>query len=91
MKKGVNEFKILISSPGGSVQHGLSAYNYLKGIPAKITTHNFGIVDSIAMLSCYIVAGQKRLCVPPSNISTSQPLTQFHGIRNMRKSNWRKY
>ncbi len=89
MKKGVNEFKILISSPGGSVQHGLSAYNYLKGIPAKITTHNFGIVDSIDIL--LYCGGQKRLCVPPSNISTSQPLTQFHGIRNMRKSNWRKY
>lgn len=62
MKKGVNEFKILISSPGGSVQHGLSAYNYLKGIPAKITTHNFGIVDSIAIL--LYCSGQKRLCVP---------------------------
>ena len=47
MKQGLKDFIILISSPGGSVVHGLSAYNYLKGLPASITTHNFGSVDSI--------------------------------------------
>jgi len=62
MKQGVTNFIILISSPGGSVFHGLSAYNYLKGIPAKITTHNFGSVDSIGVvLYC---GGSKRLSVP---------------------------
>jgi ATP-dependent protease ClpP protease subunit len=48
--------------PGGSVFHGLSAYNYLKGLPANITTHNFGSVDSIGVvLYC---AGATRLSVP---------------------------
>jgi len=62
MKQGVRSFIILISSPGGSVFHGLSAYNYLKGIPAEITTHNFGSVDSIGVvLYC---AGSKRISVP---------------------------
>ena len=62
MKQGVTNFIILISSPGGSVFHGLSAYNYLKGIPATITTHNFGSVDSIGVvLYC---GGLKRLSVP---------------------------
>ncbi|MCM8759319.1 MAG: ATP-dependent Clp protease proteolytic subunit [Candidatus Omnitrophica bacterium] len=62
MREGISKFTILISSPGGSVFHGLSAYNYLKGIPAEITTHNFGSVDSIGIvLYC---AGKKRLCVP---------------------------
>jgi ATP-dependent Clp protease, protease subunit len=62
MKVGVADFKILISSPGGSVFHGLSAYNYLKGLPANITTHNFGSVDSIGVvLYC---GGSKRLSVP---------------------------
>jgi len=62
MKEGVTNFTILISSPGGSVFHGLSAYNYLKGIPATITTHNFGSVDSIGVvLYC---GGSKRLSVP---------------------------
>ncbi len=62
MKQGMTNFIILISSPGGSVFHGLSAYNYLKGIPATITTHNFGSVDSIGVvLYC---GGSKRLSVP---------------------------
>jgi len=62
MKQGIDDFVILISSPGGSVIHGLSAYNYLKGLPVRITTHNFGSVDSIGVvLYC---AGARRLSVP---------------------------
>ena len=62
LSEGVRKFTLLISSPGGSVFHGLSAYNYLKGIPAEITTHNFGSVDSIGVvLYC---GGTKRLSVP---------------------------
>jgi len=62
MKQGVINFTVLISSPGGSVFHGLSAYNYLKGLPVEITTHNFGSVDSIGVvLYC---GGSTRLSVP---------------------------
>jgi len=62
MSAGESNFIILISSPGGSVYHGLSTYNYLKGIPATITTHNFGSVDSIGVvLYC---GGSRRLSVP---------------------------
>lgn len=62
LKEGRDRFVILISSPGGSVFHGISAYNFLKGIPAEVITHNFGSVDSIAV--CLFCAGTKRLCVP---------------------------
>lgn len=62
MKEGRNTFSLLISSLGGSVFHGLSAFNYLRGIPADITTHNFGSVDSIGVvLYC---GGKRRFCVP---------------------------
>lgn len=62
MKQGIREFILLISTPGGSVFHGLSAYNYLKGLPATVTTHNFGQVDSIGLvLYC---SGKRRLSVP---------------------------
>jgi len=44
MKQGQHTFVLLISSPGGSVFHGLSAYNYLKGLPADITTHNLAVL-----------------------------------------------
>jgi ATP-dependent protease ClpP protease subunit len=62
MGRGVRQFKLLISSPGGSVFHGLSAYNYLRGIPVEITTHNFGSVDSIGVV--LFCGGQHRLSVP---------------------------
>ena len=62
MKQGATQFTILISSPGGSVFHGLSAYNYLKGLPVTVTTHNFGSVDSIGVV--LFCGGSKRLSVP---------------------------
>ena len=62
MRLGVRNFIVLVSSPGGDVFYGLSAYNYLKGLPATIITHNFGSVDSIGVvLYC---GGSKRLSVP---------------------------
>lgn len=62
MKQGATQFIILISSPGGTVFHGLSAYNYLKGLPVTITTHNFGSVDSIGVV--LFCGGSRRLSVP---------------------------
>ena len=59
---GVTQFTVQISTSGGSVFRGLTAYNYLKGIPAEVTTHNIGSVDSIGVaLFC---AGRVRLSVP---------------------------
>ena len=62
MAEGATEFIIVISSPGGSVFHGLSAYNYLKGLPVSIVTHNFGSVDSIGVV--LFCGGTRRLSVP---------------------------
>ena len=62
MKQGVTEFILLISSPGGSVFYGLSGYNYLKGLPVSITTHNFGSVDSMGIV--LFCGGSNRLSVP---------------------------
>jgi len=62
MKEGISNFTLLISSTGGSVFHGLSAYNYLKGLPVTITTHNFGSVDSISVI--VYCGGSRRISVP---------------------------
>lgn len=62
MARGATRFTLLISSPGGSVFHGLSAYNYLKGLPVEITTHNFGSVDSIGVV--LFCGGSRRYSVP---------------------------
>ena len=62
LNDGIEQFVILISSPGGSVFPGISAYNFLKGIPAEVLTHNFGSTDSSAI--CLFCAGSERFCVP---------------------------
>jgi ATP-dependent protease ClpP protease subunit len=62
LKQGAKKLGLLISTPGGDVFQGLSAYNFLRGIPVEITTHNFGSADSIgAVLFC---SGSRRLSVP---------------------------
>ncbi len=81
MKQGTQDFTILISSPGGSVIHGLSAYNYLKGLPVSITTHNFGSVDSIGIvLYC---AGSRRVSVPQARFLFHGVNVQFRGEQNL--------
>ena len=62
LKQGAKKLGLLISSPGGDVFHGLSAYNFLKGIPLEIVTHNFGSADSIGVV--LFCAGSRRLSVP---------------------------
>ncbi|WP_376790943.1 ClpP family protease [Thermoflexus sp.] len=75
MREGHRDFMLLLSSPGGSVFHGLSAYNYLKGIPVRITTCNFGSVDSIGVvLYC---AGTRRLSVPHARFMLHGVSAQF--------------
>ena len=81
MKQGVREFILLVSSPGGSVVHGLSAYNYLKGLPVSITTHNFGSVDSIGIV--VYCAGSKRLSVPQARFLFHGVNVQFRGEQNL--------
>ncbi len=61
-KQGYQHLVLLISCTGGDVFHGLSAYNFLRGLPMEVTTHNFGSADSMGVvLYC---AGSLRLCVP---------------------------
>lgn len=62
LKEGIDRFVILISSPGGNVFQGISAYNFLKGIPSEVLTFNFGSTDSSAI--CLFCAGSTRFCVP---------------------------
>ncbi|HRY31916.1 MAG TPA: ATP-dependent Clp protease proteolytic subunit [Bacteroidales bacterium] len=72
VKEKVEKLNILISSPGGSVFHGLSLYNYLKGLPIEINTFNFGSVDSIGVI--IFCAGKKRCTVPHSRFL-------IHGVK----------
>lgn len=64
VSKGMTDLHLLLSTPGGSVFHGLSIHNYLKGIPVNVHTYNFGSVDSIGVV--IYCAGDKRHTVPHS-------------------------
>ncbi|MFQ6019360.1 MAG: ClpP family protease [Dehalococcoidia bacterium] len=73
--QGAERFVVFISSPGGDVFHGLSAYNFLKGLPAEVLTHNFGSVDSMgAVIYC---AGSRRYCVPHARFLLHAPAAGF--------------
>jgi ATP-dependent protease ClpP protease subunit len=62
MSQGMSRIVLLMSSPGGTVFHGLTLYNYLAGLPIEVDTHNFGTVDSIG--AAIYVAGKRRYSVP---------------------------
>ena len=59
--EGYRKLRLLLSSPGGSVAHGLLIFNYLQGIDMEIVTHNIGTVDSIGVVM--FCAGHRRLSV----------------------------
>lgn len=62
LKEKVERLHLMISSPGGSVFHGLSLHNFLRGAPIELYTYNFGMVDSIGVV--IFCAGSKRISVP---------------------------
>lgn len=62
LKQGARHMTLLISCTGGDVFQGLSAYNFLRGIPMEVTTHNFGSADSMGVV--LFCAGSLRLSVP---------------------------
>ena len=61
----------MISTPGGSVMHGLNLYNVLRAFPIKLVTHNVGNVDSIG--NAIFLAGAERYACPHSTF-------MFHGV-----------
>lgn len=71
IKQGRTHITILMSSPGGDVLSGFTAYNYLKGIRAEVTTINIGQVDSAATI--IFCAGAHRYSVPEARFL-------FHGV-----------
>lgn len=71
VNQGVREITLLLSTPGGSVMCGMNLYNFLRGLPIRLTTHNVGNVDSIG--NAIFLAGETRLACPHSTF-------MFHGV-----------
>lgn len=58
----VERVHLLISSPGGTVFHALSMFNFLQGAPFEVHTYNFGFVGSTSLvLYC---SGARRFATP---------------------------
>jgi len=68
---GVKQVHLLLSTPGGSVMHGITLYNTLRGLPIELTTHNVGNVDSIGAV--IFLAGKRRYACAHSTF-------MFHGV-----------
>lgn len=69
--QGVKQIYLMLSTPGGSVMHGMNIYNVLRALPVELITHNVGNVDSIG--NAVFLAGSKRFACPHSTF-------MFHGV-----------
>ena len=67
---GTNQITLMLSTPGGSIFHGITVYNHLKGLPIELTTYNIGTVNSIG--NVIYLAGAKRYACKTSSF-------MFHG------------
>ena len=41
--QGVKQIYLMLSTPGGSVMHGMNIYNVLRALPVELITHNVGM------------------------------------------------
>ena len=78
---------LILSTPGGSVFHGLSIPNYLKGLPIEIDTYNFGSVDSIGVVIFQL--GRRRYTVPHSRFLIHSVKFNINGQLSMDENNRR--
>lgn len=69
--KGVDEIVLVLSTPGGQVDPGITVYNVLRGLPVKLTTFNVGAVNSIG--NAIFLAGEQRYAAPGTTFL-------FHGV-----------
>ena len=83
-----DDFYIMFSTPGGEVSSGITLYNFLRDIPATVTMHNTGNVDSSGNVA-FLAADTRYAC--------SNSTFMYHGVYwnvgNMRlvEQNTRQY
>jgi ATP-dependent Clp protease, protease subunit len=68
---GTDHFYILLSTPGGEVQSGITMYNFLRSLPARISMHNTGNVDSVGN-AIFLAADERFSC--------AHSTFMFHGV-----------
>jgi ATP-dependent protease ClpP protease subunit len=68
---GTETVYLMLSTPGGSVDSAIAAYNLLRGMPFRLITHNVGSVDSMG--NVLFLAGEERYACSNSSF-------MFHGV-----------
>jgi ATP-dependent Clp protease, protease subunit len=71
VQKSFQVVHLLLSTPGGSVMHGVTLYNTLRSLPFKLITHNVGAVNSIG--NVVFLAGAERYACTNATF-------MFHGV-----------
>jgi len=74
----------LFASNGGSVNAGISLYNFIKALPTKIVMHNTGRINSIA--NVIFLAGEERYAVLHSSFLFHGVTWSFNGGANLNLS-----
>ena len=64
-QKEVAEVYLAYSTPGGNIKEGITLYNFLRGVPFNLITHNIGNVDSIGKPS-FLAADTRYACLKSS-------------------------
>ena len=80
LQQGMKELTLMLSTPGGSVMHGMTLYNYLTALPIDLSTYNIGNVDSIGAI--VFLAGKKRYACPHSTFMLHPVAFGFQGSQN---------
>jgi ATP-dependent protease ClpP protease subunit len=83
--QGFREIHLLLSTPGGSVQHGITMYNLLRGMPIELITHNTGNVDSIGTV--VFLAGKVRRACPQATFMQHGVACGFPGPTQLFEKN----
>ena len=70
-EQNIPEVYFAFSTPGGEVAQGITLYNFLRGVPFKLTVHNIGNVDSIGN-AIFLAANTRYAC--------EHSTFMFHGV-----------
>lgn len=92
--EGRAEVHLLLNTFGGNVNAGIFLYNFMKGLPFKLVTHNTGSVASIGV-AVYLTGTERLACSsssffthgvtstpPPGEGLGAKRLTELHGSVN---------
>ncbi len=71
VQDGYSEINVMLSTPGGEVNQGITLYNFINSLPVTVNMFNLGSVNSIG--NVVYQAGKKRTACKFSSF-------MFHGV-----------